>query len=450
MNPSIQPQSAAASRQLVRLVGSWLLLALAVPLGMVGAVAAFFGAEYVTSSVLELILAAILACLLITSGLAWLALGRSVPARRGRVTLGVAAGTLLVLVLLSTFTIFQPLASSSEPTATLPAQARYWDLPTGSHIAYLKVPAIGVASASPIIVLHGGPGAWAVSFTPFTAFFSRFASLGYDVYLYDQIGSGLSARLDDPTEYTVARHVADLEAIRQRIGAERVILIGESWGSTLAASYMALHPEHVAKVIFESPGPIYYPEWRETGFGDWTARLSEEQKQQLARAYDRPRFLVVETLRQINPRAAHAFASDQEMDGFLNAASRSTDLGAVFVCDRAHLPQGTIVNNNGFYASEMTQANAFSSQADPRGSLASNHTPALILTGECNYIKWDVTFEYKRTLPNSTLLSVPGAGHLMYLEQPALFFASVRAFLLDQPLPLKPYTARKPPTGHEV
>jgi len=39
---------------------------------------------------------------------------------------------------------------------------------------------------------------------------------------------------------------------------------------------MALHPEHVAKVIFESPGPIYYPEWRETGFGDWTARLSEE------------------------------------------------------------------------------------------------------------------------------------------------------------------------------
>lgn len=448
MNPSIQPRSAAVSRQLVALVGSWLLLVVAVPLGMVGAVVAFFGAAYMTSRVLGLILVAILACLLITSGLAWLALGRIIPARRGPVSLSVSAATLLVLVLLSTFTIFQPLVSSSEPTATLPAHARYWDLPTGSRIAYLKIPAVGVASATPIIVLHGGPGAWAVSSEPFTAFFSRFAALGYDVYLYDQIGSGLSARLDDPTAYTVARHVADLEAIRQQIGAKRVILIGESWGSTLAASYMALHPAQVAKVIFESPGPIYYPEWRKTGFSDLTARLSQEQNQQLAQAYDRPRFLVVETLLQINPRAAHAFASDQEMDGFQNAASRSADLGASYVCDQAHLPTGNFVNNWGFYASIITQANAFSSQADPRGSLTSNHTPALILTGECNYIKWEVTYEYKRTLPNATLLYVPGAGHLMYLEQPALFFASVRAFLLDQPLPLKPYTARKPPIGH--
>lgn len=327
-----------------------------------------------------MILVAILACLGVTSGVAWLALGSSVPARRGPVSLRRSAGTLLMLVLLSTFTSFQPLVSSSEPTATLPAQARYWDLSTGSRIAYLKVPAVGVASATPIIVLHGGPGAWAVSFEPLTAFFSRFAALGYDVYLYDQIGSGLSARLDDPTAYRVARHVADLEAIRQQIGAQRVILIGESWGSTLAASYMALHPEHVARVIFASPGPNYYPQWRKTGFSNLTARLSEEQKQQSAQAYDRPRSIVVETLLQLNPRAAHAFASDQEMDGFLNAASRSADLGAGTVCDQAHLPTGNIVNNWGFYASVMTQANAFSSQADPRGSLASNHTPALMLT----------------------------------------------------------------------
>jgi hypothetical protein len=68
MNPSIQTRSAAVSHQLVPLVGSWLLLVLAVPLGLVGAVAAFFGAAYVTSGVLGLILVAILAWLLITSG----------------------------------------------------------------------------------------------------------------------------------------------------------------------------------------------------------------------------------------------------------------------------------------------------------------------------------------------------------------------------------------------
>ena len=56
---------------------------------------------------------------------------------------------------------------------------------------------------------------------------------------YDQAGSGLSGFLPHLRDYTVARSVADLEAIRQKIGVDKMILIGHSWGSTLAASYMA-------------------------------------------------------------------------------------------------------------------------------------------------------------------------------------------------------------------
>ncbi|WP_317986001.1 hypothetical protein [Streptomyces sp. 5-10] len=49
-----------------------------------------------------------------------------------------------------------------------------------------------------------------------------------------------------PTGYTVARQVADLEAARRRIGANRVVLLGSSWGATLAAEYMAAHQLTVA------------------------------------------------------------------------------------------------------------------------------------------------------------------------------------------------------------
>jgi pimeloyl-ACP methyl ester carboxylesterase len=70
------------------------------------------------------------------------------------------------------------------------------------------------------------------------------ALAGFDVYAYDQIGAGRSARLADVKAYTVARHVADLEAIRTTIGAEKIVLIGNSWGGTLAANYLAAHPEH--------------------------------------------------------------------------------------------------------------------------------------------------------------------------------------------------------------
>ena len=38
---------------------------------------------------------------------------------------------------------------------------------------------------------------------------------------------------------------------------EKMILIGHSWGSTLAVSYMAKFPTHVAKAVFHSPAQIW-------------------------------------------------------------------------------------------------------------------------------------------------------------------------------------------------
>ena len=83
---------------------------------------------------------------------------------------------------------------------------RYWTLSTGSHIAYLRVRAQGRASATPIILVGGGPGEEDVADSSQRQFFGQLATAGYDVYFYDQIGSGLSARLVDPGQYTLARH----------------------------------------------------------------------------------------------------------------------------------------------------------------------------------------------------------------------------------------------------
>jgi pimeloyl-ACP methyl ester carboxylesterase len=106
-----------------------------------------------------------------------------------------------------------------------------------------------------IAYLHGGPG---VRQGPFDQdIYGSFAVNGFRVYLFDQAGSGLSGFLPHLRDYTVDRSVADLEAIRRKIGVEKMILIGHSWGSTLATSYMAKFPTHVAKVVFHSPGRIW-------------------------------------------------------------------------------------------------------------------------------------------------------------------------------------------------
>jgi proline iminopeptidase len=86
--------------------------------------------------------------------------------------------------------------------------------------------------------------------------FGGLARDGHDVWSYDQRGSGRSSRLDDPSGYSTALAVADLERVRQAIGAERIILIGHSYGAYLAAAYIAHHPGRVEQAVFTSPGGL--------------------------------------------------------------------------------------------------------------------------------------------------------------------------------------------------
>ena len=95
-----------------------------------------------------------------------------------------------------------------------------------------------------------------VSFKPITEVISALSQNGYDVYFYDQIGGGLSGRLKNIREYRLSRHVADLDQIRNKINAEQIILIGESFGGTLATKFMSLvsggmacDPKHFLKII---------------------------------------------------------------------------------------------------------------------------------------------------------------------------------------------------------
>jgi len=431
-------------RQLIHAAVSWLMMTLSVIFGVVGTVAAFFGAAFLLDSSSALFVVAIAVGFLITSGGAWIAARMMRRARPGRIALGVGAVTMLVLALVTAVTIFPPLESTAaaRQAPSIPRGVGYWDLSTGSHIAYLKVPAQGKAKTTPIILVGGGPGEEDVADTSQTQFFGQLAQLGYDVYFYDQIGSGLSARLADPGQYTLARHVADLEAIRATIGARAVILMGASWGGTLVATYMATYPQHVAKAIFTSPAPINEAEWADEG--QITSRLSTASQQQYHSTLYTPRVITWYLLGLINPRAAHTLVSDREADAFFNTFLQL--ILQATVCDPAHLPKGQALGD-GFYDNIFTTRDAQTSHGNvnPRTRLASNYTPTLVLTGACNYVKWAVAWQYKTTLPNATVLYVPHAGHVIYLDQPALYLASLRAFLLGTPLPLHPWTTARPP-----
>lgn len=112
----------------------------------------------------------------------------------------------------------------------------FWQLSTGSSIGYTYISSTSKEThAYPIIYLHGGPGG-AISKRVIDDL-KPLSDDGFDLYFYDQVVSGASSRLSDIYEYTVQRQVDDLNEIITKINSGKVILIGQSWGSVLAALF---------------------------------------------------------------------------------------------------------------------------------------------------------------------------------------------------------------------
>ncbi len=354
---------------------------------------------------------------------------------RGLALLSACFGIILYLVLLRPVSAIGPIA----PFAT----TRYWRLPTGSRIAYTEIdPPPGVAVRPfPIVFLHGGPGLRQAAFDQRA--YGAFAADGFRVFLYDQVGSGLSGFLPHVRDYTIKRDVDDLEAVRQAIGAPKMILIGHSWGSTLAAMYMAAHRDRVDRVVFHSPGRIW------NLFAD-----SFDYSRSDAAQFGMPalRLLAGLFLRDRNPNTAERFLPQPEAEA-LFAPTFLAGKGTI-VC-KGHssaLPpevdsatNGSV--NPGFnpYVLQQIASDFGDSAADPHAALRTNDTPAILLYPECNYLSWSGAVDYRRTFKHLEIFYIPKAGHYIQLEQPELMHRVIRAFLLDQPDAIPPYTSNTDP-----
>lgn len=334
--------------------------------------------------------------------------------------------------------------SGSHLAGVVPyGNTRYWQLPTGSRIAYSEYdPPPGVAvKPEAIVYLHGGPG---VRQGPFDQdIYGSFAANGFRVFLYDQAGSGLSGFLPHLRDYTVARSVSDLEAIRQKIGVEKMVLIGHSWGSTLAAAYMAKFPTHVSKVVFHSPARIWRLESDEYDYSRSDGGVP---------GLPRLRLLAALFLRDRNPETAEKLVPQLESEVLAVPSFRQT-LGTV-VCSGNHnkLPQDLISALDGHenpgvnpYVLQQIVPDTEHAEGDPHAALRENSTPAILLYPECNYLSWKGALDYRATLRNLKMYYIPRAGHYIQFEQPELLKRVILAFLLDQPDPVPSYSSDADP-----
>ena len=91
-----------------------------------------------------------------------------------------------------------------------------------------------------VLLLHGGPGVGHEYLEPMAEFLP---DAGIEVYLYDQLGSYLSDRPEDPDLWQIPRFVDEVEQVRQALGLgpDNFYLLGHSWGGILAMEYALAH-----------------------------------------------------------------------------------------------------------------------------------------------------------------------------------------------------------------
>lgn len=123
---------------------------------------------------------------------------------------------------------------------------------TSEHLAVgdrheIYVEAVGHPSGIPAVYLHGGPGSGCQAdhrrlFDP-----ERFHAV-----LFDQRGAGRSRPRGKREHNTLAHLIADMETIREKFGFARWMVVGGSWGATLALAYAQAHPHRVSGMVLRA------------------------------------------------------------------------------------------------------------------------------------------------------------------------------------------------------
>ncbi|MFN0044771.1 MAG: prolyl aminopeptidase [Alphaproteobacteria bacterium] len=273
----------------------------------------------------------------------------------------------------------------------------------GPHVMYWEQS--GNPKGMPVLFLHGGPGAGA------TAAHRRFFDPEhYRIAIFDQRGSGRSRPLGELADNTTHHLIADIEILRQRLGIERWLVFGGSWGSTLALAYAQAHPDRcrglVLRGIFlcrrqEIDWFLYglrtvFPEpWR-----NFAGHLPVEERADLLGNYHRR---LIDPDPAIHLPAARAWST---YEGSCSTLMPSPETVAAFGSDRMALGLARIEAH--YFMNHIFMA---------EGALLSGierirHLPAVIVQGRYDMVCPIVTADdLVRAWPEAEYIVVPDAGH---------------------------------------
>jgi proline-specific peptidase len=118
-------------------------------------------------------------------------------------------------------------------------------IPFRGHETWYR--SVGGGGGLPLVLLHGGPGSTHLGLNMLEPLADE-----RRVVFYDQLGCGNSSQPSDPSLWTVELFVAELANLREKLGLERIHLLGHSWGGQLALEYALTQPPGLESLVLSS------------------------------------------------------------------------------------------------------------------------------------------------------------------------------------------------------
>lgn len=286
---------------------------------------------------------------------------------------------------------------------------------------WIYVEEVGKRGAIPALFLHGGPGSGAqhshrLLFDP-----ERFHAV-----LFDQRGAGRSHPYLATHANTTQHLVADIERIRTHFGFEKMLIVGGSWGSTLALAYAEAHPEHVSALVLRAVflGTDAEVDWafrrgpaelRPDLYENFVAALPEDERADPLASY-------VARLTGADPRLRDPAARQWfQFERVLSEFAPATTVVSEVLPAEGRVPPTPIIEAHYIANSFFMAPGALLDGAPRLGSI-----PGVIVQGRYDLLcPPRAAFELAKRWPGCRLEIMSSAGHAM--TEPGVFEAMKRA-----------------------
>ena len=276
---------------------------------------------------------------------------------------------------------------------------------TGGRLWY-KI--VGEGNKTPILVLHGGPGATSYYLEPLSAL-----STDRPVIFFDQLGCGRSTLEMDTSQMNIQFYVDEVEQVKKALELKDFYLYGQSWGTILGAEYYFAHPDGIKGIILASPalsGKLWVRDAKIL-LKQLPDSLQEIiQKYEQEKSFDAPEYqeaLMVYYKKHIARKLPW-----------------SADIDSTF----KYLGEEVYVYMNG--PSEFTFTGTMQ-YYDATNRLADIKIPSLFVCGEYDEARPETTEYYAGLVPNSKFVVIKNAAHMTMQDNPEQDIQTIRDFLAE-------------------